>query len=212
MSRTRVKVCGITSLSMAEVAVAAGADAVGLVIDVPRSPRRLALEQAETIARGLPRQVMSVAVLQDPDPDLAERWCGSWFQLHGDEDEALVARFAQAKHVVKGFRFEPDEVMRWNDCPHVNVLLVDGSPGGQGGGFDHQALVELMPRIVKPVILAGGLRPDNVAEAIRTVRPFAVDVSSGVESSPGVKDPQLIRRFCEAVAAADAPPSTPCSC
>jgi phosphoribosylanthranilate isomerase len=204
VSRTQIKVCGITSISIARTAVELGADAIGLVIDVEHSPRRLSLEEAEAIAGQLPRQVLPVAVLQDPDPAVAERWSGMWVQLHGDEDEELVAHFARTKHVVKGFRFDPEQVMRWNDCPHVGALLVDGSAGGEGGSFDHAALVELMPRIVKPVLLAGGLRTENVAEAIRTVHPFGVDVSSGVESAPGVKDPELIKRFCEAVAEADA--------
>jgi phosphoribosylanthranilate isomerase len=188
---------------MARVAVEAGADAIGLVIDIPHSPRTLSLEQAVEIAASLPPLIMSIAVLQDPDPDLADRWTGSWFQLHGNEDEALVGRFARSKHVIKGMRFDPREVLRWNDCRHVNVLLVDGSAGGRGEGFRHDELAEMMPRVSKPVVLAGGLTPQNIGEAIRTVRPFAVDVSSGVETSPGVKDPDLIRAFCEAVARAD---------
>ena len=114
-----------------------------------------------------------------------------------------VAELARTKHVIKGFHFDPDELMRWNDCPHIDILLVDGSAGGLGEGFDHEALAALMPKITKPVIVAGGLRSDNVAQAIRAVRPFAVDVSSGVESAPGVKDPELVRQFCAAVAAVD---------
>ncbi|MHC4129724.1 MAG: phosphoribosylanthranilate isomerase, partial [Planctomycetota bacterium] len=102
---TRVKICGITSLELARIAVEAGADAIGLVIGVPDSPRSIRLEAAEEIFRALPSLLMAVAVVQDPDPALADRWPGSWFQLHGDEDEALVGRFARTKHVIKGFRF-----------------------------------------------------------------------------------------------------------
>ena len=200
---TRVKICGITSQPMAEMAVAAGADAIGLVVGVPDSPRTIALEQARTIAASLPRIILAVAVVQNPDPALAEQWSGGWIQLHGNEDETLVAELARTKHVIKGFHFDPDELMRWNDCPHIDILLVDGSAGGSGEGFDHEALAALMPKITKPVIVAGGLRSDNVAQAIRAVRPFAVDVSSGVESAPGVKDPELVRQFCAAVAAVD---------
>ena len=87
----------------------------------------------------------------------------------------------------------------WNDCRDVNILLVDGSAGGHGEAFRHEQLTALMPQITKPVMLAGGLTPDNVADAIRTVRPFAVDVSTGVETAPGIKDEELIRRFCRAV-------------
>lgn len=202
-TRTRVKICGIRSAEMARTAVDAGADAIGLVIDVPESPRNLTLEQAEEIADSLPALVISVAVLKDPPAELAQRWSGPWFQLHGDEDEEVIAEFARTKHVVKGFRFDPAQVQRWNDCPGVEILLIDGSAGGRGEAFRHDELAELMPQIYKPVILAGGLTSENVGGAIRTVHPFAVDVSSGVESSPGVKDSELIRRFCEAVEAAD---------
>ncbi|MHC4710262.1 MAG: phosphoribosylanthranilate isomerase [Planctomycetota bacterium] len=200
---TRVKICGITSPELARAAVEAGADAIGMVIDVPHSPRSIGFDAAREIHEAVPAPVMSIAVVQDPDPSLADRWSGTWFQLHGDEDEALVGRFARAKHVIKGFRFDPDQVKRWNDCRHVEILLIDGSSGGRGEAFRHEELAALMPQIYKPVVLAGGLTPQNVAPAIRAVRPFAVDVSSGVESSPGVKDPQLIKEFCAAVAEAD---------
>lgn len=197
---TRIKICGIQSPEMAGVAVRAGADAIGLVVDVAGSPRTISIDQAAAIARTLPPHLMVVAVLRDPDREVAERWQAStWVQLHGAEDEPLVEHFARTKHVIKGFRFDPDELRRWNDCPAVELLLVDGSAGGRGESFHHEALADLMPQISKPVVLAGGLTPDNVAEAIRTVRPFVVDVSSGVESSPGVKDEALIKRFCEAV-------------
>ena len=201
--KTRIKICGITSAEMAAVAMEAGADAVGLVIDVPDSPRSLTMDQAHAIARSLPALAISVAVLRDPPPRLADAWSGHWFQLHGHEDEALVARFARTKHVLKAVPFDPDQVLRWNDCPHVGALLINGGSGGRGESFGHEALAGMMPKIHKPVILAGGLTAETVEPAIRTVHPFAVDVSSGVESSPGVKDPDLIRRFCEAVLEAD---------
>lgn len=200
---TRIKICGITSIEMAAVAVDAGAESIGLVIDVADSPRCLAIGQAQAIAQALPPAVMSIAVLQDPPDALTEQWTGSWVQLHGSEDEALICRFARTKHIIRGFRFDPEQVLRWNACQGVEVLLIDGSTGGQGDLLDHQALAEMMPQIEKPVILAGGLTADNVAQAIRIVHPFAVDVSSGVESSPGVKDAGLIRRFCQAVRDAD---------
>lgn len=201
--RTRVKICGITSRPMADMAVRAGADAIGLVIDVPDSPRTIPLDLAAEIAASVPRIILAVAVVRNPDATFAERWTGGWIQLHGDEDEDLVAAIARTKHVIKGFRFDPDALMRWNDCPQVDVLLVDGSAGGKAQAFDHGSLARLMPRITKPVIIAGGLRADNVHEAIRALHPFAVDVSSGVESAPGVKDPDMVRAFCEAVAAAE---------
>ncbi len=200
---TRVKICGIRSAETARAAVEAGAAAIGLVIDVPDSPRTLTLEEALAIAQTLPPVIIAVAVLRNPPAELAARWTGAWFQLHGDEDEDKIAEFARVKHVVKGFRFDPAAVRRWNDCPAVEFLLIEGDAPGAGKGFRHAELRALMPEITKPVILAGGLTPENVGDAIRTVRPFGVDVSSGVESSPGVKDPKLIRRFCDAVRAAD---------
>ena len=202
-SRTRIKICGIRTAEMARVAVEAGAEAIGLVIDVPDSPRTISMEDAKSIAATLPPRIMAIAVVRDPDPQIVDRWPEQWFQLHGREDEGLVGVFARTKHVIKGFRFDPPEVRRWNDCPGVEILLIDGSAGGGGESFSHRQLAELMPQIAKPVALAGGLTPDNVGEAIRIVRPYGVDVSSGVESAPGVKDETLIRRFCQAVADAE---------
>ncbi|MHC4414521.1 MAG: phosphoribosylanthranilate isomerase [Planctomycetota bacterium] len=203
LGKTRIKICGIRSVETAKAAVEAGAEAIGLVIDVPDSPRCLTFEEAAQIAGSLPPVAMSVAVFCDPPPTRVERWSGSWIQLHGHEDESLVGCVARTKHVIKGFRFDPGQVLRWSDCPDVDVLLIDGSEGGRGEAFGHETLAEMMPQIHKPVILAGGLTPGNVKRAIKTVRPFAVDVSSGVESSPGVKDASLIRRFCESVAEAE---------
>ena len=196
---TLIKICGIRSAEMATLAVDAGADAIGLVIEVPDSPRTLTLEEAQAIAATLPPRIMKIAVVRDSDPEMADRWRATWFQLHGVEDEQTVARFARTKHVMRGFRFDVDQVRRWDACPDVDILLIDGSSGGTGEAFRHEQLATLMPQITKPVVLAGGLTPDNVAEAIATIRPFAVDVSSGVESAPGVKDGDLIRRFCAAV-------------
>ena len=122
-------------------------------------------------------------------------------QLHGRETEEVVAR--APRPVIRGFGFDAEEVRRWEACPHVAALLIDGPAAGSGAAFDHHALAALRTELRKPVILAGGLTPENVADAIRVVRPDAVDVSSGVESSPGVKDPERIRAFCAAVRAAE---------
>ena len=201
--RTLIKICGIRTPEMAQIAVTAGADAIGLVIGVPRSPRNLTLSQAVTIAGPLPRRVMVVAVFQDPSATLVEGWKGAWVQLHGNEDEELIGRVGRTKHVIKGLQFDTEQVLRFNDCRDVDILLIDGSSGGRAGGFDHQTLADLMPQISKPIIVAGGLTPQNVTDAIRIVHPLGVDVSSGVESSPGVKDAGLVNRFCQAVAEAE---------
>lgn len=196
---TLIKICGLRSANMALAAIEAGADAIGFVIEVPGSPRSLTVEKANAIAATLPPRIITIAVLSDADPAVAEQWHGTWLQLHGNEDEGSVARLARRRHVIRGFRFDPDAIRRWDDCTDVNTLLIDGSAGGRGEAFRHEELAALMPRISTPVMLAGGLTPDNVADAIRTVRPWAVDVSSGVETAPGVKDEALIRRFCAAV-------------
>jgi phosphoribosylanthranilate isomerase len=199
-----IKICGITTPALADAAVDAGADAVGVVF-APGSPRRVEPDAAESIRTRLPSDVVDVGLFQDPDPatDLP-RWRGRWIQLHGTEDESLVASAAARGSVIRGFRFDPSTLARWDACPDVSILLVDGSAGGEGHAFDHAALAALMAGLRKPVMLAGGLTPERVGAAVRAVRPFAVDVSSGVEVRRGVKDPALMRAFCAAVRAVDA--------
>ena len=144
--------------------------------------------------------VTPVGLFQNPAPADVSGGLGRpspWIQLHGDEDEAFIASL-DGRHVIRGFRYDEEQVRRWDACPDVDVLLIDGSAGGHGESFEHGRLVAMMSDIETPVVLAGGLTPDNVAEAIRVVQPFGVDVSSGVESSRGVKDHGLIRAFCEA--------------
>lgn len=196
-SHTFIKICGITSIDMAQVAVEAGADAIGLVF-AESSPRCIPMETALEIAARLPANVTPVALFQDASIDEINAWSHEWVQLHGHEDEDDAQRLGD-KSVIKGFRFDPVQVRRWNQCQAVDVLIIDGSEGGMGESFQHDRLIDMMPEIDKPIVLAGGLAPDNVAAAIRAVRPFGVDVSSGVESSRGVKDPELIRTFCAAV-------------
>src|SRR5690606_8315196 len=119
----------------------------------------------------LPPLVNAIAVFRNPsDPDL-QNWRGQWVQLHGQEDERQVARLNRAmRRVIKAVPFDAGVIARWNQCADIGALLIDGSEGGLGTPFDHEALAELMPGISKPVILAGGLTPENVGDAIRTVR------------------------------------------
>jgi len=204
--RTRIKICGITSIEAAAAAVEAGTDAIGLVF-ATGSPRFIDRSPAERIGRSLPPLVSAVRVYRDDVEENISAWAGRWLQFHGHEDEAYLARIRNSQPgrcIIRGFHFSTDAINRWTACPQVDALLIDGPDPGSGEAFDHEALAALMTSITKPVILAGGLTPDNVADAIRIVRPFAVDVSSGVESSPGAKDPALIRAFCDAVRAADA--------
>ncbi|MDX9910452.1 MAG: phosphoribosylanthranilate isomerase [Phycisphaerales bacterium] len=209
MGRTRVKICGIRSAEHALAAVDAGADAVGFVF-VEDSPRAIEPEDAAEILVALPAFVSSVALFRDPDPDVfaeIESVCPTTHtQLHGDESEALVGACGPA---IKAIRFDgatiAQELVRWAACADVDAMLVDGSAGGAGTTLDWHALRRAVDEAKpeKPVILAGGLTPENVGEAIAIVRPYAVDVSSGVERSRGEKDVGLIAAFCRAVRRAD---------
>jgi phosphoribosylanthranilate isomerase len=210
MSRTRIKICGIRDTDAALVAAECGADAIGFVFH-PKSVRFVEPEEAADIAVMLPPLVSTVAVLVNPTldkfMDLEEACPTTHTQLHGDEREELVRECAP---IIKAVKFDAAtiaaELKRWNAMPEVDAILVDGSEGGQGESFDWAVLAQVRDRenIETPLIIAGGLTAANVGEAIRAVRPWAVDVSSGVERSPGVKDPALIEAFCAAVMKADA--------
>jgi len=203
--RTRIKICGITSADIAMAAVEAGADAVGLVF-AKQSPRYIDIDTAMEIAECLPPFVTPVGLFQldrAGDPALSE-WWGEWVQLHVGEDESLIMQVAESHRVMRGFRFSPDAVARWQRCDGVSALVVDGTSGGGGEAFDHAALAAIRETVSKPIVLAGGLTAENVSDAIRAVRPHAVDVSSGVERDRGMKDPKLIEQFCAAVREADA--------
>jgi phosphoribosylanthranilate isomerase len=202
MSRTRIKICGITTVEDARVAVESGADAVGLVF-APSSPRRILPGLAIRIARELPPFVSPVGVFLDPSDVEMRNWHGRWVQIHGNDDEAQLHRVSQSRLILRGFEFDPERVRRYDASKNIAGLLVDGSSGGGGESFDHAQLARMMTQLTKPTIVAGGLTAENVGALIKEVRPFGVDVSTGVESAPGVKDPDLIRTFCAAVRKAD---------
>lgn len=205
LHRTRIKICGIRDAESATWALRAGADAVGLVF-VNSSPRLIELQTAREIALGLPPFVQAVGLVADIVPGRAERILAEagvdWVQVHGSESEKDLEKFSLP--LIRGFRFSPEAVRRWNACEAVDALLIDGSTGGRGEVFDWGELEAMTDEIDKPVILAGGLTPDNVGEAIARIRPWAVDVSSGVERERGIKDENLIYDFCAAVRKADA--------
>jgi phosphoribosylanthranilate isomerase len=208
MARTRVKICGIRTVEAAHAAVAAGADAIGFVF-VRSSPRSMEPEAAWEIIGALPPFTTTVGVFVnaslDTFSDVEERCPTNYAQLQGNEDVPLVRQCGPG--VIKAVRFHPDtidaELSRWDAIEEVDAILIDGSAGGEGSTFDWSALAVRTGAVSKPIILAGGLTPRNVGEAIRAVRPFAVDVSSGVERERGVKDPLLIAEFCRAVQDAD---------
>jgi phosphoribosylanthranilate isomerase len=206
--RTRIKICGVRDVETALVAAECGADAIGLVF-APGSVRRVDADAAWEIACALPPFVARVGLFVDPALDEFERTLEEcpldMAQLHGNEDEAKAS--ACGPRVIKAVVFDEAsierEFERWAAVPEVEAILVDGSAGGEGTAFNWRALAKVRDRCVQPLILAGGLTPENVGEAIRILEPWAVDVSSGVESSRGVKDAGLIQAFCEAVHEAD---------
>ncbi len=207
MPRTRIKICGIRSADIAAAAIEAGADAIGFVF-VRSSPRYIEPEAAFELALGLPPMVTTVGVFMnasvDAFSDIEEACPTHCAQLHGNESEPTVRDCGPA---IKAVRYDAatirSELERWSAMDEVEAILVDGQAGGSGESFDWQGLRDAMNGIATPIILAGGLTPSNVGEAIRIVRPYAVDVSSGVERDKGEKDPTLIEAFCRAVRAAD---------
>lgn len=206
--RTRIKICGIRDADAALAAIESGADALGFNF-VKSSPRYIAPEEAWEILAALPPMISTVGVFADTPVDLfcdVEETCPTnYVQLHGHETESVVKRCGP--NVIKAIKFDPDtiaaDLIKWSALDEVEALLIDGSSGGLGIAFDWARLAPHLDEANIPLIIAGGLTPDNVADAIRALRPFAVDVSSGVEIEQGVKDPALIEAFCRAVQDAD---------
>lgn len=199
---TRVKICGITSVADGLAAAEAGADMVGLMF-YEQSPRHITLPEAEEIARAMPPFVLRVGVFVNPDEDevwQAIRACGlNLLQFHGDEPAEFCTQFGMMS--LKAFRMRDAESLKAMEHYQTDAFLLDahakGGLGGTGERFNWDLAVEAQ-KFGKPIFLAGGLTPENVAEAVQKVRPFAVDVSSGVESAPGKKDAAKVRAFITA--------------
>ncbi|MCX2976293.1 phosphoribosylanthranilate isomerase [Candidatus Marimicrobium litorale] len=204
MSSTRVKICGITREADARAAAAAGADAIGLVF-YPGSPRAVSLEQAKKIVENVPPFVTIVALFVDEPADVVmrtlEQVAVDVIQFHGDETPEFCAQFSRPW--IKALRMKPglDVAREFGQFTGARGVLLDtwqeGKPGGTGHAFDWSLVSSDSYSL--PLVLAGGLHAENVAAAITTVRPAAVDVSGGVESAPGIKDAAKIRRFISAV-------------
>ena len=204
---TRVKICGITNLADAQAAVGAGADALGFNF-YKKSPRSLSLIQAAEISRQLPPFVLRVGVFVNAPAELvlrAIRECGlTMLQFHGEETPEFCAQFGLMS--MKAFRVRGPETLKELPPYQTDAWLLDAFSsatfGGTGEKFNWELAVEAQ-KFGKPIFLAGGLTPENVVEAIRKVHPFGVDVSSGVESAPGRKDPAKLKAFLAAVREAD---------
>ena len=195
-----VKICGLTGVDDAVRCVDAGADAIGLNF-WPGSPRCIDIANARSIVRAVGDRVQTVAVFVDFDlgqvREILEETGVGWAQLHGDEPPELVAALLPKAYKAVRVR-DGSAVMLARTFPGEHLLLdasVPGMPGGTGRTFDWAIAAEVAKE--RKLTLAGGLTPDNVAEAVRVVRPFRVDVASGVESAPGRKDQELVRQFIE---------------
>ena len=199
-----VKICGITTEEDALLAVAMGADAVGFNF-VPSSPRFLAVSRAADIAKRLPPEILTVGIFRDEARErvveLTNQAGLRAAQLHGhesDEDSRWVR--ARVPVLIKVFP-GGDPTLGRATAFGADIVMIDSESPGSGQVFDW-SLAEGAPSGLR-ILLAGGLTPDNVAEAIDRVRPWGVDVATGVESAPGVKDPTLVRRFVSAAKAAE---------
>ncbi len=207
LMRTRIKICGITRAEDARAAVAAGADAIGLVF-YAKSPRNVSPAQAAALVATLPPFVTAVGLFVDAPPEQVEETLRQvplgLLQFHGNESADYCAGFARP--YMKAVRLRPETDLTALRATYASAagLLIDaytpGVPGGTGECFDWR---RLSPAEATDLVVAGGLDPTNVAAAVATMRPYAVDVSSGVEHSKGVKGAELMNAFVAAVHHAD---------
>ncbi|MDP2912110.1 MAG: phosphoribosylanthranilate isomerase [Candidatus Omnitrophota bacterium] len=213
--KIRVKFCGITSIEDRDNAIKAGADVIGLVF-FKDSPRFVALEKAELIAKDTPLFVSIAGVFVNERLDFieecVERCNLNAVQLHGDEDVNFCLKFKDLNlrgvKLIKGIRIRDRESLSViEDCP-ADAILLDAykkdAYGGTGQGFD-KTLAVIAKEYGKNLIISGGLNADNVYDIIKEVKPYAVDVSSGIESSPGKKNIELMEEFIQEVRRAEQP-------
>ncbi|HYF19009.1 MAG TPA: phosphoribosylanthranilate isomerase [Ramlibacter sp.] len=216
---TRIKICGITREQDLDAAVQAGADAVGFVL-FPRSPRYVTAARAAELARRLPPFVTPVLLFVNEPPEVVRAPCeavpAAMLQFHGDEtpEQCLAASEGGARPWMRAARIPLDPARRFDLLefaarhPGAHALLLDAHVEGYGGAGKVFDWSRLPPSVNAHLVLSGGLTPANVTDGIVQVRPrcksLAVDVSSGVEASKGVKDPDKIHQFVAAVRAADA--------
>ncbi len=202
MNRVRIKFCGITREADARIACALGVDALGFVF-TRRSRRYVEPSVAKAIRRSLPPFVATVALFMDDDP----AWVAEAIsiagtdivQFHGGEAPADCARVGRPWIKAVAMASEPDVASYAARYAGASAFLLDAHAAGEQGGSGRRFDWSRMPSLDRPLILAGGLDAGNVAEAITSTRPYAVDVSSGIESAPGIKDAARMRDFVAAV-------------
>ena len=200
---TRIKICGITSVEDGVAAAEAGADMIGLMF-YERSPRHISFATAGEISRSLSPFIVKVGVFVNPNEDTVMRAindCGvTLLQFHGEETPGFCTQFGAMS--MKAFRIKDAESLDALPNYPTDAWLLDAySPdahGGTGAKFNWELAIEAK-NLGRPIVLAGGLTPENVGDAVQTVQPFGVDVSSGVESAPGKKDHAQVRAFIQAV-------------
>ena len=205
---TRIKCCGMTRIEDALLAAHLGVDAIGLVFTA-RSKRRVSLAQAREIVDALPPFVTTVALFMDDDAGLVQEVLDevrpALLQFHGSERDPWCMQFDRPFLKAIAMGEGAAALPRLRDYPHAAGLLLDGHGFGEAGGSGKAFDWSLPPAdLTQPLILAGGLDPVNVGAAVRRVRPWAVDVASGIESAPGIKDPARMAAFVRAVREADA--------
>jgi phosphoribosylanthranilate isomerase len=202
----KVKICGITSVADSLAAAEAGADMIGLMF-YDGSPRHISMTLAAEIARAVPPFVVKVGVFVNPSEELVRHAVGecglSLLQFHGDEPSEFCTQFGVMS--MKAFRIRDADSLKELPKFKTDAWLLDAYlpevRGGTGGTFNWDLAIAAK-KLGKPIFLAGGLTPENVGKAVRKVQPYAVDVSSGVESSPGKKDHPKVRAFIQAVRSA----------
>ena len=205
--RTRIKFCGLTRAEDVRLACGLGVDALGLVF-APRSPRRLALAQSRVLREQMAPLVSVVALFMDNEADEIREVISALqpdlLQFHGGEDEAFCAGFGRRylKTLAMGGGSDAADLAAAR-YPSAQGYLLDGHGPGQMGGAGQAFDWSSIPRLDKPCLLAGGLTSANVGEAIAVARPYGVDVSSGIESAPGIKDGEKMRQFIDEVRRAD---------
>jgi phosphoribosylanthranilate isomerase len=204
--RTRIKICGLTREADVDEAVGAGADALGFVL-YPASPRHVGLDRASALIGRLPPFVTPVLLLVNASADLlreaVQALPQALLQFHGDESPEACA--APGRPFLRAARMGPglDLLEFAHQFRGAQALLLDAHVEGYGGGGKVFDWSQIPPSVPLPVVLSGGLNPANVIDGVLSVRPWAVDVSSGVEVGKGIKDAVLMRRFCQAVREAD---------
>ena len=205
--RVRIKFCGLTRVEDAKAAAALGVDAIGVVL-TRQSKRFVALEQAAQIRAALPPFVSAVALFMDDTPTWVAEACEALqpdlLQFHGEEPAAQCERHGRRYLKAVPMASVSDVAAFAARHPNAAAFLLDSHAQGRAGGTGERFDWRRVPKdLGRPWLLAGGLEPDNVVEAVLAARPFAVDVSSGIESAPGVKDLEKMRRFVAAVRAAE---------